>query len=199
MKRNKLYVAVTGGIGSGKSTVMQIIKEQGYPVFSADEIARHIYEEEDVLEQMRLAFPDCVSGRTIDRQKLARQVFADSEKLKLLDSITHPAVMKKLYAMMEQSEGAAAFAEVPLLFEGNYQKDFDRVIVLLRDKEKRILAAAERDDVSADSIRARTEHQFDYEKNSIIGHTLIYNDGDLPALRRRVLEVLNEIIGKENN
>ena len=105
MKRNKLYVAVTGGIGSGKSTVMQMIKEQGYPVFSADEIARHIYEEEDVLEQMRLAFSDCVSGRTIDRQKLAGQVFADSEKLKLLDSITHPAVMKKLYAMMEQSEG----------------------------------------------------------------------------------------------
>ena len=199
MKRNKLYVAVTGGIGSGKSTVMQIIKEQGYPVFSADEIVRHIYEEEDVLEQMRLAFSDCVSGRTIDRQKLARQVFADSEKLKLLDSITHPAVMKKLYAMMEQAEGAAAFAEVPLLFEGNYQKDFDRIIVLLRDKENRILAAAERDGVSADSIRARTEHQFDYEKNSIIGHTLIYNDGDLPALRRRVLEVLNEIIGKENN
>ena len=107
--------------------------------------------------------------------------------------------MKKLYAMMEQSEGAAAFAEVPLLFEGNYQKDFDRIIVLLRDKEKRILAAAERDGVSADSIRARTEHQFDYEKNPIIGHTLLYNNGDLSDLREQVRRSLEKIVVKEES
>lgn len=199
MKRNKLYVAVTGGIGSGKSTVLRMIGEAGFPVFSADAIARNIYQDEEVLLQTQQAFPGCIKDGAVNRKKLAELVFSDKEKLQILDAITHPAVMKKLYAQMEQAEGAAAFAEVPLLFEGGYQKDFDRVIVVMRKKGERILAAAKRDGVSAEKIRLRAEHQFDYEKNSIIGHTLIYNDGDLSALRSQVLDVLNEIVVNKNN
>ena len=199
MKQNKKFIAVTGGIGSGKSTVLQMIGEEGFPVFSADAVARGIYEDKDVLEQTRKAFPDCVCGGVVDRKKLAEQVFSDSEKLEKLNSITHPAVMRILRRQMEEADGAAVFAEVPLLFEGNYQNGFDGVIVVLRDEAVRIRAAAERDGVSPEEIAARIKHQFDYEKNPIIGHTLLYNNGDLSDLREQVRRSLEKIVVKEES
>ena len=85
MKRNKRFVAITGGIGSGKSTVAKIIAEMGYPVFSADTVARGIYSDSEVYKKVAEYFPDCLSDTGVDRKKLAAAVFSDSAKLQLLD------------------------------------------------------------------------------------------------------------------
>ena len=76
-KQNKKYIAVTGGIGSGKTTVLNAAKEQGYPCFSADAIARGIYDDPSVLGAVRGAFPLCVKGDRVDRAALAAEVFSD--------------------------------------------------------------------------------------------------------------------------
>lgn len=193
MKQNKIYVAVTGGIGSGKSTVIGMIRKMGYPVFSADEISRTIYADPRIQEKIKRRFPECISEGGIDRAKLSGIVFSDKDRLEMLNSITHPAIMENLFLEMEKSTSVLVFAEVPLLFEEGYERRFDQVIVVLRDRESRIASVQVRDGLSKEEVVARIKNQFDYEKNKIIAHTLIYNDGDLNALYQKVERAINEI------
>lgn len=193
MKQNKIYVAVTGGIGSGKSTVIGMIRKMGYPVFSADEISRTIYADPGIQEKIERHFPECISEMGIDRAKLSGIVFSDKDRLEMLNSITHPAIMENLFLEMEKSTSVLVFAEVPLLFEEGYERRFDQVIVVLRDRESRIASVQVRDSLSKEEVVARIKNQFDYEKNKIIAHTLIYNDGDLNALYQKVERAINEI------
>lgn len=193
MKRSKLRVAVTGGIGSGKSAVLRLIGEMGYPVFSADAIGRHIYEDDTVLRAVRARFPQCVRGDTVDRKTLASVVFADPEALRALDGITHPAIMRRLFDAMDAAPGPIAFAEVPLLFESGTAGMFDRVVVIRRPLEARIRSVTERDGLTREEVLARMQNQFDYEKNPLDGHTVIENDSDLAALRAEVERVVHAI------
>ena len=193
MKQNKIYVAVTGGIGSGKSTVIGMIRKMGYPVFSADEISRTIYADPGIQEKIERHFPECISETGIDRAKLSGIVFSNKDRLEMLNSITHPAIMENLFLEMEKSTSVLVFAEVPLLFEEGYERRFDQVIVVLRDRESRIASVQVRDGLSKEEVVARIKNQFDYEKNKIIAHTLIYNDGDLNALYQKVERAINEI------
>lgn len=196
MKRNKRFVAITGGIGSGKSAVMQCIARLGYPAFSADAIARNIYDDPDIARRVRAMFPECFDGERIERKKLADIVFSAPEALRRLESVTHPAIMARLFSQMEAAAGPIAFAEVPLLFEGGYEGDFDNVIVVMRDFGARLRAVMERDVCSEPEALARFRNQYDYEKNPPIGHTVVYNDGDLVALNQQVIRVVHEILAE---
>lgn len=200
MKQNdrKEYIAVTGGIGSGKSTVMHMIADLGYPVLSADEAARNIYEKPDVRAAVVGAFPECADAAgNPDRKLLAGIVFSDKKRLDELNAITHPAIMRSLFAEAEKADGKFVFFEIPLLFEGGYENLFDRVIVVMRDKSARIRAVSERDGLTESEVGARISNQFDYEKKCDFGHTVIYNEGDISSLYTRVREVVNEIISEK--
>ena len=188
MKQNKVFVAITGGIGSGKSSALACIKSMGYPSFSADEFGRGIYKEKTVFEETARAFPHCIKAGEVDRKMLAETVFSDPEKLKNLNAITHPAIMKKMFAEMERAEGRLVFAEVPLLFE--------EVIVLVRAAEERIGAVAARDGISREDVSSRIKNQWDYEKNLPAGHTVIYNEGDIGSLDRQVTRVVQTFAEK---
>lgn len=193
MKQNKRFIAITGGIGSGKSTVAQLLAKRGYPVFSADAAGRIVYEDGEVLSAVQNLFPQCVINGKIDRKLLSQTVFSDQKKLHALEAVTHPAIMKTLRGQMESAEGSVVFAEVPLLFEGGFEKLFDAVIVVLRNLADRVRAAAARDGVSENDILARIKNQFDYEKNPLTGHTVIYNDADIPALEKQLDRVLHDL------
>lgn len=199
MKRNKLFVAVTGGIGSGKSTVAGILSDLGYPVFSADAIARNIYDDADIYQRVAALFPQCADGGRIDRKKLAEAVFSDKEKLAKLDALTHPLIMRKLMAEMENCGGKIVFAEVPLLFESGTEGLFDKVIVVMRGARARIDSVMRRDGLSEKEVAARMKNQFDYERNLNSGHTVLYNDGDLATLQDGVVRIIHEFIdGKDS-
>lgn len=200
MKQNngKIYTAVTGGIGSGKSTVMRFIEELGYPVLSADEAARNIYDEAEVLLQMRERFSDCFTDGAVDRNKVSSAVFKNRDRLNELNEITHPAIMKKIFSSAEREDGRFIFFEIPLLFEGGFEKLFDHVIVLMRDKKTRIAAVEARDGLSRAEVAARIKNQFNYEKNLSNGHTVIYNDGDIASLYNKVSEAVRKIVAEES-
>lgn len=192
MKQNRQYIAITGGIGSGKSTVAHLIEEMGYPVVSADAVARKIYDDPRVLEEVRSRFPNCVKKTGIDRKALAELVFADGVALQALDAITHPAIMRGLWDLMKMvpSQSTFVFAEVPLLLENGYENTFDEVIIVRRPLEQRIQAVIERDNLTREQVLARIKNQFDYEKNSLLGHTVIENNGDMAVLQAAVEQVI---------
>lgn len=189
MTQNK-KIAITGGIGSGKSAVCEIVRSLGYPVYSADETYHALLKDEELLSSLQREF-GVVENGMLNRQKLASIVFSDPQALKKLNEITHPLVMQRLLASMR---APISFAEVPLLFEGGFAPLFDAVIVVTREKEARISALWLRDELSREESERRMQNQFDYEKNDLSEHTVIENDGDLASLRSKVEVAIKKIL-----
>ena len=92
----KYTVAITGGIGSGKSTVASLIKERGFPVFSCDEINRELLSQKDYVKTLTELFPDTVEGGIFQKSKLASRIFSDPAALKKLNEFSHPVIMNIL-------------------------------------------------------------------------------------------------------
>lgn len=192
----KVY-AITGGIGSGKSTVSAIIKDMGYEVFSADEtyanlIKNHNFSRE-IYQKLGLTYNENVG---FERSVVSSVVFADSKKLKILNEFTHNKVMIELKRLTDKKTGIV-FHEVPLLFENGYEILYDGVIVVYRNKNERIKSVISRDGLTKEEVEKRIKNQYDYENNSINAHTVIVNDGDLNNLKSEVKAVIDRI--EKNN
>lgn len=157
-------IAITGGIGSGKSAVCKIIKDKGFPVFSCDEIYKTVVQSAEYIQKIEKAFPFVVVNGAIDKQKLASIVFSNEKELEKLNSIAHPIIMDTLLAQMETANSSLVFAEVPLLFEGNYQSLFDMCLIVQRKKADRIEAVRMRDGLDRKNILSRMRNQVNHCK-----------------------------------
>ena len=189
-------VAVTGGIGSGKSTVSNIIKELGYAVFSADEVYKNLLNDSEFFNGVLSSVGVTYNGdKKASLKEVSSIVFSSKEALNKLNNYTHPKIMQKLFEL-NKSKNGVVFNEVPLLFEGGYESFYNEVIIVLRDKQKRIQGIIKRDGLTKQEIENRIKNQFNYENNQIFKHTVIYNDGSLIQLERSVKAVVNEIIKK---
>ena len=158
MKRSRRF-AVTGGIGSGKSFVLARIREKGYPVFSCDEISRELWTDGKYRAELAERFPACTQNGEIDKAALTALVFSDSTALRRLEAFSHPRIMERLLARMDREE--ISFAEVPLLFEGGYERCFDGVIAVTRGEGERISAVMARDGLTEEEVRRRMAQQID--------------------------------------
>lgn len=197
----KKFIAVTGGIGSGKSTLLGLFKAAGYPIFSADEIYAELLRNEQFVHLVSLSVGvepiKTENGLKLDREKIAEKVFSDGNLLKNLNEVTHGAIMTEMQNRAKR-EDKTVFCEVPLLFEGGYEKLFDLIIVVRRSDEDRIKAVEIRDGKTKEKVRKIIENQFDYSKIIEDGHTIIVeNDGDLSALKvdaEKILDFVNSKI-----
>lgn len=200
MKKTK-RIAVTGGIGSGKSTVINIIARFGYETIDLDEVYSELLENEEfvlgICETIGVK-PLIEKGKaTLDRAAVSKKVFGDKTLLKKLDSFTHERIIAAAFAKAENSGGGLVFFEVPLLFESGLEKSFDEVIVVKRALSERLKSAAKRDGVSVSDIEMRAKNQFDYDNNDLSLHIVIMNDGDVESLKEKVRKVLSELRQKE--
>ena len=192
MKQSK-KIAVTGGIGSGKSTVMKIIAGKGYPIFSCDEIYSQLTSDRDFLNILRHSFGDILnSDGTLDRKKLSEIVFNNPAKLAELDKITHPAIYKEMFRMADEA-GGICFCEVPLLFESGAESLFDGVIIVMRNEEQRIKSVTARDKLPEQDVKKRISNQFDYNSADFAMYYVIHNNGDLSELEWQTEEIINKI------
>lgn len=186
----KKKIAVTGGIGSGKSSVLEFLAERGFPTFSCDEIYKEIILTPTYIQKISKIFPRCIEDGKINRKILSQIVFNNPENLARLNAISHPLIMETLFDKMNACNQESVFAEVPLLFEGNYEGLFDGVLVVLREKEQRIQAIMNRDAINREEALRKIAMQFDYDNpqnrfedcNAI----LIYNDENLEELKSKV-------------
>lgn len=192
MKQSK-KIAVTGGIGSGKSTVMKIIAGKGYPIFSCDEIYSQLTSDSDFLNILRHSFGDILnSDGTLDRKKLSEIVFNNPAKLAELDKITHPAIYKEMFRMADEA-GGICFCEVPLLFESGAERLFDGVIIVMRNEEQRIKSVTARDKLPEQDVKKRISNQFDYNSADFAMYYVIHNNGDLSELEWQTEEIIKKI------
>ena len=193
MKQNNyVKIAITGGIGSGKSTVANIIREQGFPVFSCDEIYSDLLKEEAFQKKLAKNFNDVIlpDGK-LNRKKLADIVFNDKRALAKLNAITHPAIMDEYF---KRAEGLTlCFCEVPLLFENGFEMLFDNVLVVLRDKNERMDFICRRDGIDEKEAQKRINSQTDYDNYNFAKYYVIHNDTDLNELKQKTLNFLAEI------
>ncbi len=200
--KSKIKVAITGGIGSGKSTVSKYISDLGYPVFSCDDIYKKIYPTEVFQSQLKVVFPDLVIDGRVDKGLLAKAVFSDPTSLERLNALSHPIIMSKLFSQMEESTSDVVFAEVPLLLEVNLDEEFDIVIVVFRDKEKRIEAICNRDQTNRVAAEARMKNQWDYDSDKNKSKLLqdkffiLENNSTEQQLQSNVRKIIDEIISK---
>lgn len=191
-------IAITGGIGSGKSLAGKYIAEQGYDVFSCDEISAQMLFEPNYISKIKHFFPSVVKNDTIDKRSLAELVFASKEKRLLLETIAHPIIMRNLEEQMNSSKGNFVFAEVPLLFENNFQDEFDYIIVVLRDLESRITSVMQRSAISREEVLKRIDAQFNYDKAKEKGEFskkcfLIENNSNKEIFKENLLSFLNNV------
>ncbi len=191
-------IAITGGIGSGKSTVSEIIRKMGYVVVSADKVYSGLLLNEDfvkeICELMNIS-PIEKDGRiTIDRKALSALVFSDKTQLSRLNDFTHPRIMDEIF---RRSEGVEPlfFAEVPLLFERGYETEFDNVFVVRRQLDLRLSGTAKRDGKTEAEIRKVIDNQFDYEGNkSGYKSIIIENNGTIQELENEVSEAVKRLL-----
>ena len=195
----KKLIAITGGIGSGKSLLTDYFASLGYAVLSADEIYSDLLKDEYFVKGICDAVgvrAVLMNGRyTLDRKAVAEKVFGNPAERKKLDDFTHGAIMREMFSRANDCCGVV-FCEVPLLFEGGYDKYFDCVIVVFRNENERISSVVSRDNKSEELVKEIIKNQYDYSKLAENGHTIFVENNGTP---RFLYEKANEIIEKINN
>ena len=195
--KNQKIIAVTGGIGSGKSSVLEILKGLGYPVFSCDEILNEVYSSRTVKKQLKKLFPSAIKGifcLKIDRKALSKLVFSSPENRRKLESITHPEILRLAKEKIKKVGAFLSFLEVPLLFEGDYQDGFEGVIVVKRNIDDRINSVKSRSNLSREQVLSRISAQVDYDLLDLSKYIVIQNDGDLNSLKEKTLQAIETFL-----
>ena len=185
-----MKIAVSGSIGSGKSTVAAYIREKGYDVFDCDEVNRKLLEKgEEGYREVQKAFPMCFDEESLNKEKLSAIVFADEEKKKQLEAIMHPLILKRLFERKDDP----LLAEVPLLFEAGWEKYFDTSLLVVTDEDLLIERLILRG-LSKEEAAARLKSQMSVAEKIKRADKIIYNNGSLDDLYRLVDDWLEEIL-----
>lgn len=201
-----LVVGITGSIGSGKTVLASMLQEKGAEVLDADLIAHEVVSRESPGRQAVIdKFGESVfqENGEIDRKKLARIVFDNPEKLKMLNQIVHPLVIARVNSRLEEiskeKPRSVALIDAPLIVEAGMRKMFDLLVVVVAREELR-LARATALGLTTDEIRARDRAQMPQEEKIRYADYIIENEGSLEELRRKaddLWELLQKRLGEK--
>lgn len=178
-----IKVGITGGIGSGKSTVCKVFSVLGVPVFYADATAKQLMNSEPQLrEQLIRLFGPAVylPDQTIDRKYLAGIVFSDKSLLEKLNHIVHPAVGKAFDDWCLKQNAPYILHEAAILFESGFYKMMDKTIMVYTDEHERIERVVKRDKIPEEMVIQRMKNQWpDEEKIKLADYVIGNNDREL--------------------
>ena len=185
-------IGITGGIGSGKSTVCALLKERGVAVYDSDaEAKRLMAESADLRAALVKAFgEECYNAEGLNRAYLASKVFGDVEALTRLNAIVHPAVKEDFRAWAGRQSGAYVVLESAILFESGFDAEVDATLAVLAPLEERVRRAMARDGVEREQILSRISHQMsDDELHRRANRTIVnllrdYLESDVEQLHK---------------
>jgi dephospho-CoA kinase len=187
-----LKIAITGGAGSGKSTVARMFKELGAPVLDADQAARDaVAVGTPAWQELHRRFGEDFFNEngTLNRSKLAQRVFADPKARRDLNALLHPLVAQELQGQMADLEGRGVdlvLVEVPLLFETGRERGFDRVIVVTVPRDCQIRRLRARDHRGEAEIRGILQAQWPLAEKVARADYVVDNSGELSFTRKQV-------------
>ncbi|MFA6701817.1 MAG: dephospho-CoA kinase [Dysgonamonadaceae bacterium] len=190
-----IKVGVTGGIGSGKSVVCELLRVYGYPVYDADERAKELNNTSPIIRDKLIShfgkelYPD----NKLDKKKLANIIFTNSDNLKTANSIIHPEVAKDFIKwILERERFEIVFMDAAVLLEAGFNKFLDKVITVYAPYSLRLERASERDKTDKKNIAERAKKQLPEEEKINLSDFVIYND-NTHSLIEQVSTLLNTL------
>lgn len=173
-----LRIGLTGGIGSGKTTVAQIFNVLGIPVYSSDDAAKRLMnEDEDLKKKIIESFgKESYQNGELNRKYVANEAFSDPKKIKLLNSMVHPATIKDATAWMEKQNAPYVIKEAALIFESGSDEFLDYVIGVKSPLNLRIERTMKRNNVTAEEVASRMKLQMDEVEKMNRCDFIIVND-----------------------
>jgi dephospho-CoA kinase len=189
-----VIAGLTGGIGSGKSTVAQLFEILGCPVFRSDEVAKQAYFQASVRKAViELIGPEVYSDQaTINRAYISQQVFSNTNLLHQLNSIIHPVVKRSFAQFAEENADKLMVKESALLFEAHLENESDRIIVVSSPDDLRIERIMKRDGISREDVLKRIKSQLPQEEKIKKADFVIVND-EKDSLIGQTLTVYREL------
>jgi dephospho-CoA kinase len=188
-------IAITGGIASGKTTFLNILKELGFPVFSCDDVVKELYTKPEVKNKILNLFgKNVLENDNINKKKILEKIIKNSVLKSELENIFHPEVKKKLFKFFEEYiKNPVVFAEVPLLFEVGWEKFFDEVWVITCLPETQRKRLAERN-FSYEFINKLLDLQFPLKEKVKRAHRVFSSEKDINKLKEEVKLILKEYL-----
>ena len=187
-------MGLTGNISCGKSSVSKMLASRGAIIVDADLLSREIYEYDDVLEEMKLSFPEALVNGRVDRRVLAGIVFSDKSRLKDLNRISH----KKIYELVCQSlernrDRDLVVIDAALLLEAKFDSLADKLVLVYCNEKVQLDRLMKRDSISSEDALKRIRSQMSQEDKKKMVDYLIDNSGDLEVLENEVEKLIKEI------
>jgi len=174
-----LKVGVTGGIGSGKSSVCKIFECLGVPVFRADDEGRRLLNDDTEIKKrvVDLLGKSILTSDKLDRKKIAALVFSDEQKLAQLNTIIHPAVRNSFLKWAESQSAGLIIEEAAVMFESGAYKMLDTIAVVAAPEQLRISRVMKRDNTSEAEVMKRMKNQISEEERVKRANHVVLNDG----------------------
>ncbi|WP_155285039.1 dephospho-CoA kinase [Capnocytophaga felis] len=192
-----MVVGLTGGIGSGKTTIAKMFEELGISVYISDTEAQKLIEtDENIKRKIKSSFGELayVDGK-YNRKYIAEIVFSDRDKLRLINEIVHPEVAKHFSQWKAKQNSPYVIKESAILFESGAYHDCDYIITVTADEQERIRRVVERDGVTENSVRERIKNQWNDEKKMNMSDEVI-NNIDIESSSLKVQEIHSKLIKK---
>ena len=198
-----MIVGLTGGIGTGKSTVSRKLREIGYPVIDLDVISREVIEYPEVIDELVRNFGNEIlenqnntSGKkSISRNKLRQTVFKEEKKVSVLNSIMHPPIIEEMRRQIKElrKDYKTVFVEVQLLFEAKLEKEFDIIVLVYADKKTQLERVLKRDGRSEGEVQQIINAQMDMTEKRRLSNYIIENNGDSEMLDLEIEKFIKKL------
>ena len=198
-----MIVGLTGGIGTGKSTVSRKLRERGYPVIDLDVISREVIEYPEVIDELVGNFGNEIlenqnntSGKkSISRNKLRQTVFKEEKKVSVLNSIMHPPIVEEMRRQVEnfKKNYKTVFVEVQLLFEAKLEKEFDLTVLVYADKKTQLERVLKRDGRKEEEVQQIINAQMDMTEKRRLSNYIIENNGDSEMLDLEIEKFIKKL------
>ena len=194
----KRIIGLTGQTGAGKSEVAQMLRDFGVPVVSADLAARRVAEDAQVKAELCAAFGDVLDpAGDLDRRKTAQIAFSSPEKLRKLNEITHPRIVRIMLDEADRADGDTVVFDAPQLFEAGVDPYCDHIVSVLADREMRLRRLMARDHLSADAIAMRMGVQYEERFFEAFSDSVIRNNGSRDELYAQVRTLYERLVTDE--
>ena len=198
-----MIIGLTGGIGTGKSTVSRKLRERGYPVIDLDVISREVIEYPEVIDELVRNFgieilesQNNISGKkSISRNKLRQTVFKEEKKVSVLNSIMHPPIVEEMRRQVEnlKKNYKTVFVEVQLLFEAKLEKEFDLTVLVYADKKTQLERVLKRDGRKEEEVQQIINAQMDMTEKRRLSNYIIENNGDSGMLDLEIEKFIKKL------